>query len=349
MHNIDLGKVSLALSNTLSKKVNIIKIETVGGGYHSDAFKLTNQDGKYFFLKRIKLYDIGFELPERRLMSFLLSDGMYRRAGLFPNTIGVIVDNNKELGMIPHIDDDTIIYHIQEFQEDGVSYLSLLQGRKNKVLLDEEDILELESITDLITKIHCIKHPAKDVDKLKAVYNFGLRSILINPELTIMMLHDFGADHTIFPTSMHGMYIGLMLTLMHQWKDKHHRLVALHGDFTGANLFFKKDGSVWVIDFSRIPWGDPGVDIGWWISQYLWLYHETKNEYFKKLGERFLGIYIKKTGDKEIRQAVSLVLGLMGITFISPRFYPNLDIEIGRSFFKNVIDILKKGELIWRL
>ncbi|MFH2232579.1 MAG: phosphotransferase, partial [Patescibacteria group bacterium] len=146
----------------------------------------------------------------------------------------------------------------------------------------------------------------------------------------------------------HGNYIGLMLNLIHKWKDRCDRLVALHGDFWGTNLFFKKDGSIWVIDYSRIPWGDRGIDIGWWLSQYLWFYHETQNEYFKELGEKFLDMYEKKSGDKEIRRAVSLALGLMGIIYISPRFYPDLNMEIGKKFFYNILEILNVNQFVWK-
>ena len=114
-------------------------------------------------------------------------------------------------------------------------------------------------------------------------------------------------------------------------------------------LFFKKDGSISVIDYSRIPWGDPGIDVGWWLSQYLWLYHETKNEYFKKLGEEFLNMYVQKSGDKEIRQAVSLTLGLMGVIYVSPRLCPNLDIKIGKKFFENILEIMKKNQFVWKI
>lgn len=348
MNDIDLQKISSLISQKLGKKIEIIGIEKIGSGYHSDGFKLTAKDGHNFFLKRVKSHDLGFEIPERKVMSLLISNGMYHRSNLPPQPIGVILDNGNEAGIIPEVNEGTAIYHVQEFQPDGVSYWFSLQERKQKTKVDETDLAELEKITDYINKIHQVKHPARDIERLKSVYNDGLRNVLISPELTVMLLHDFTDSHQLLPAKEHGNYVGLMLNLIHKWKDRHDRLVALHGDFWGANLFFKKDGSIWVIDYSRIPWGDRGVDIGWWLSQYLWFYHETKNLYFKELGEKFLDVYAKKSGDKEIRQAVSLVLGLMGIIFISPRFYPDLNMEIGKRFFDNILEILRGNQFVWK-
>ena len=348
MDDINLQKLSLLVSQKLNKNVEFVNIEKIGSGYHSDGFKLTAKDGHNFFLKRVKSRDLGFEIPERKVMSLLISNGMCRRSRLQPQPIGVILDNKNEYGIIPEVNEETAIYHVQEFQSDGVSYWSLLQNKKQKVKVDETDLAELEKITDYINKIHRIKHPSENVEILKSIYNDGLRSILISPELTVMLLHDFTDSHQLLPACEHGNYIGLMLNLIHKWKDRHDRLAALHGDFWGTNLFFKKDGSVWAIDYSRIPWGDPGVDIGCWLSQYLWFYHETKNPYFKEIGEKFLNMYIEKSGDNEIRQSVSLVLGLMCIIFISPRLYPDLNMEIGKRFLNNILEILRGNQFIWK-
>lgn len=348
MKNINLQQISLLISKKLDQKVEIAGIEKIGSGYHSDGFKLIAKDGQNFFLKRVKSHDLGFEIPERKIMSLLISDGMYRRANLEPRSIGVILENKGEAEIIPEVNEETAIYHIQEFQDNGVNYWTLLQDKKLKKKIDETDLAELEKITDYISDIHKIKHPSGDSERLKSVYNDSLRNVLANPELTIMLLNDFTDTHEILPAREHGNYIGLMLSLIYQWKDRYDRLSALHGDFWGTNLFFRKDKSIWVIDYSRIPWGDPGIDIGIWLAQYLWFYHETGNEYFKELGEKFLEMYIKKSRDQEIRQTVGLVLGLAGVIYISPKLYPNLNLETGKKFFDNILKILKNNQFIWK-
>ena len=101
------------------------------------------------------------------------------------------------------------------------------------------------------------------------------------------------------------------------------------------------------MDYSRIPWGDAGIDIGWWVSQYLWSYSETKNPYFKELGEFFIEEYERKTQDKEIREATTIVLGLMGLVIIFPKFHSDRDITLGRQFIEKIKKILLRGKLEW--
>ena len=110
-----------------------------------------------------------------------------------------------------------------------------------------------------------------------------------------MLLHDFTDSHPFLPPKRHPEFVGRMLNLIHAGKDRPDRLRASYSDFWGANFFFRADGPVWVIDYSRIPWGDPATDSGWWLAQYLWFYHETKNSYFRDLGERFLALYERET------------------------------------------------------
>ncbi|OGB74876.1 hypothetical protein A2810_00105 [candidate division Kazan bacterium RIFCSPHIGHO2_01_FULL_49_10] len=347
MEDVDLGTISALISQKLSRAVEIIQIDKIGSGYHSDGFKLTAKDGGCFFLKRVKSHDLGFEFPERQITSLLVSTGMGRRSNQGPRPIGVILNNSGEAVMLPEINEGTAIYQIQEFQPNGVSYRSLLQGKRQKVKVDETDVAELAQIVDYIIKIHQIPYPSADIERRRYVYNDSLRSILTHPELIVTLLHDFTDDHPLLPANEHGQYIDLMLSLIRKWRDRQDRLVALHGDFWGANLFFRRDNSIWVIDYSRIPWGDRGIDVGVWLAQYLWLYHETGNPYFQELGERFLDMYIAKSGDQEIRQAVSLALGLMGVIRISPRFYPDLDMKIGKRFLDNILEILRNNQFIW--
>lgn len=347
MENINLKEISKIISTKLNRTIDIYKIEDSENGFHSKGYKLISSDGQAFFLKKIKSHDVGFEYPDQKVASLIVSDGMSLRACCEPRPLGVIVGNGEDLVEVPNIDEDSKIFQIQEFESNGASYQSLLLQRKDKKNVDQEDLNELNKITDFISRLHKKKHPSSDEEYLKLVYNASLRKLITHPELALAHLVSFGDSHPILPRSKHGQYLELMLKLIYKWENRSDRLVALHGDFWGSNLFFKDDGSIWVIDYSRIPWGDRGIDVGWWLSEYLWLYHETQNKYFQDLGEKFLDLYIQKTGDIGIRQAVSLVMGLKGILRISPKFYPDLDEEIGRRFFINILEILKRNELTW--
>jgi hypothetical protein len=345
MHEINLSNISVLLSQKLHERIEIVGCEKVGSGYHSDGFKLTAANGTCYFLKHVKSHDLGFEIPQRQVMSLMISHDMVRRSGLAPTSLGVIIENKTERGILPDVGEETAIYHVQEFQSMGKSYWSLLQERKQKRQMDEIDRIELEKITSYLHRLHGIKYPSQDPQRWNAVYNDSLRSLLTHPELTVMLLHDFPNHHPLLPPSKQGEYVGWMLQLIHQWKNRSDRLAALHGDFWGANVFFDSDGGMGIIDYSRIPWGDPGIDVGWWLAQYLWLYQETQNSYFRELGETFLEMTEEISGDHEIRQAVSLPLGVMGVICTSPRLHPELDPAVGKRFFDHITTILQTGTL----
>ncbi len=339
--------LSGVLSEKCGKDIEIIQMEKIGSGYHSDGFKATSSQGQMFFIKKFKSNDLGFAYPERKIFSLLISDAMSKRSGKNPSPLGVLIVNNGEAKIIPDIKEDTSIYHVQEFESAGKSYFGELVRKKDKKEMDENDRNELRKVVEYISHIHSIKYSAQNQERNKEVYRDGIRSVINSPELAIMMLHEFDENSPVLNLGEQKEYLGLMYEIMHKWKNRHDRLCALHGDFWGANVFFRQDGSLWVIDYSRIPWGDSGIDIGWWLSQYLWLYHETKNSYFKELGEFFIKEYQEKTGDKEIREATTIVFGLMGLIFTFPKFYPDLDKQVGKSFIKHIIKILKEGTLLW--
>lgn len=350
MENIDLDKdkISELLSKKLGEDVKIESIEKAGQvGYRCDGFRLKTDSGKSYFLRKVKGYKMGFTFPERKIASLSLNKRMAERLNTNPKQVCIAVSNNGKMENLPDFNEHSEFYHIQDYEEEGKSYQDILMERKDKKEIDEQDIKELEKITDYIVSLHKIKYPSEDAEELKEVYNNSLMSIIFDPELTTTSLHTFGENHPILPPAKHKEYIGLLLDLIYKWKNKSDRLVALHGDFWGGNVFFRKDGSIWVVDHSIIPWGDPGFDIGWFVHSYLWVYYETDNKYFLDLAKRFLSMYEEKSGDKEIRKASSLSVGPQGIVFAFLVGHAGFSEKNAKRFYENALKTMKEGELTW--
>ncbi|NTU99237.1 aminoglycoside phosphotransferase family protein, partial [Candidatus Falkowbacteria bacterium] len=313
MNQINLEVFSKLVSQKIGEEVVFSHMEKIGSGYHSDGFKLVATDGRMFFVKYVRSHDLGFEFPERQIMSLLVSNGMAQRAGNNPKAIGVVVMNGEDGAILPDVSNFTKVYHVQEFAGTGVSYSELLKKNSSKKTVDDEDRKQLSLIADALIKIHSVKHPSNDASRLKAVYDDGLRNMLSNPELFLMVLSEFPEDYAVLDLEGQKEIISLVYENIKACMGCHVRLSALHGDFWGANIFFKDDGDIFIIDYSRIPWGDPGIDVGWFIAEYLWQYHLTGNSYFKELIELWLEIYEQKSGDKEIRKHMPLVIAWTGI------------------------------------
>lgn len=345
--DINLAKLSKLVSAKLKEPIEFKSIEKVGEGYHSDGFKLTASNGKIYFLKYVRSNDLGFEFPERKIMSLMVSNEMGLRAKNDPAPTGVIVMNEHGDTIMPDLTHTTEVYHLQEYKGSSTGYSNIIQKNKHKTKVDSEDIKQLEAIADLILKVHSVKHPTKDKKHLTALYNDGIRSVLTHPELAIMVLSEFPDDYKVLNLEGQKQIISLMFENIKVWMGRYDRLTALHGDFWGANILFKDDETPFLIDFSRIPWGDPAIDVGWFLAEFIWNYHETGNPYFKEITETWLNIYEKKSGDKEVRKAICLILGWIGIVQIYPRWYPKLDVKIGTKFITHIMDILKKKEFFW--
>ncbi len=346
VHSIKETLEKLLLSK-LKKEVKIISIEKAGSGYHSDGFRLKLDNGQELFLKRIKSFDMGFEFPERKISSLLLSHSMSNRikSSSNPGSIGIAI-HDEDIFFLPEINEDTQIYQIQDFGGKGTSYSKLLQD-KNKEAVDEIDKSEIDSVVDYLIQIHSIKHPSEDKKQLNAVYNDFVRNVIGHPEYLLLLLHEIPKDNVVLSPKDQGEFVLLMLEMMHYLKDRPERLRAIHGDFWGANLFFRKDHSIYVVDHSRMPWGDPGFDVGFWLSQYLINYHIYKKNYYKKLGEYFMQRYLEKTQDYGIFPAVIYSLGLISVMYASPKIVPNMDNKTREAIYNHTISMLKQKRFFW--
>lgn len=348
MENIDLHVLSELVSLKTGEVVEFVGAEKIGTGFHSNGYRLTDANGKRYFLKDVKSNNLGFEYTERQVMSLLVSNGMAERAGgENPRPIGVLVVNEDQGTILPSITHDTKVFHIQEYGGTGKSYSTILEESIHKTCVDEEDRMLLSDIADALLKIHSVQHPSPDPAERNAVYNDGIRSILLQPELSLMVLLEFPKDYQILDFKGQKEMVSLMYDNLQDWQWRGDRLTALHGDFWGANIFFRDDGSIFIIDFSRIPWGDPAIDVGWFISQMIWYYHATGNRYFRDLADTWLQIYEEKSGDSELKSAITLAIGWVGIVQIYPKFFPDIDIELGKRFIEHIMHILRKKEFVW--
>jgi thiamine kinase-like enzyme len=345
MLNIDLNKISNLISIKLNKKTHINSIESIGSGYHSNGYKLNSNEGTSYFLKHVHSHDLGYEFPERQIMSLMVSDSMSKRLNHKPQTVGVSLNSNL---ILPDILDVNEIFHIQEYTDLGKSYSEILKSNENKLTIDEEDIDYLNLVADKLIKIHSVKHESNDKQQLDAIYNDGIRNVLTHPELSMMVISEFPEDYEILNIKEQQEFISLMYKNIKKWMYKSDRLCALHGDFWGSNIFINNNKDVSVIDFSRIPWGDPGIDVGWFLTEFIWNYHQTGNTYYRELAEKWLDVYEEKSGDTEIRKAVVLSLGWVGIVRIYPKWFPELDVNLGKNFISHIKEILEKGEFIWK-
>lgn len=339
-----LEKLSKKLTQEQKKKVELISSKKIDSGYHSDGYKLTSKDGKNYFLKKFKSDDLGFYYNERKIYSLMVSNSMASRVNAKPKPISVILEEKNNVEFLDLAQNYKNIYHLQEYTELGKSYTNILSERESRKSITGEDIEELKQVVKHISKVHKVK--PKDNGQLRNLYNDGIQSVLISPELLVMMLGHFEDDHKIMPIEKQREFILTMYDLIRRYRNNEKRVSALHGDFWGNNVFFNK-GKINVIDYSRIPWGDPGIDVGWWIAQYLYAYSKTGNNYFKELTLKFLELYIKETGDKDILEHTAIIMPFQYLVLIFPPFELNPDEKVMKKFKTIINGIIEEGKIKW--
>lgn len=346
--SVPLDEFSKIISEKLGEKINLAKAEKVSGGYEADAFVVHDENGRKFFIKKFKKEGQNKAHLEKDIHWFLTSDSMMKRSQNSPDGLGVVVGNNGKYSVMPTLNSDSEVFHIQNFEElESENYWKIISAKKEKNKLDEEDLEDVRKIAELLSQIHSSSLGDISEEEKKGIYNDSLSSVFTAQDLYFFFLHSFEEDHDFFPPEKHGSYTGEMLKLFHNFKNKGHRLRPLHGDFWGNNLHKRKDGSWHAVDYSRIPVGDPGIDVAAWIAQYLWLYHETGNKIYRELGEEFLNHYEKISGDQEIREHLNLPMGLWGLIWITPYFYPERTHSRAKKFFETVWNNLKNKKIGW--
>jgi thiamine kinase-like enzyme len=344
------SEIEKTLSVKLGKNIKIKTIDKIGTDYHSDGYRIETKDGSEFFLKRIKIHDVGFEFPERKISSLLVSDSMANRFNHKGNikSFGVYIkDNKKKIEAVPEVNFESEIFQIQEFGGIGKSYLDILNENIDKKSMDEKDKKEIDKIVEYIVKIHKLRHPSKDKKILNAVYNDFLRNVIGHPEYILQLFHEIPKENIVLSPEKQGEFLTLMIENMHHNKNKSDRLRAIHGDFWGANIFFQENGKMFVIDHSRMPWGEAGFDIGIFLGSYLVKYIATNNKYYKEMGEYFLSKYIEKSEDKDIMDNIVYALGLIAVIYSSPVHVPDITDETRRIVFERVVKMLKDKKFSW--
>jgi len=126
-------------------------------------------------------------------------------------------------------------------------------------------------------------------------------------------------------------------------RDKTNRLSQVHGDFHPYNVLFRTGTDFAVLDRSRGEWGEPADDITAMTINYLLnslIRWGKLRGPFEVLFRLFWDTYVEASGDKEITGTAPPFFAFRGLVVASPLWYPNLSIDIRRSLFRFIENVL---------
>jgi hypothetical protein len=222
---------------------------------------------------------------------------------------------------------------------DGSSYDADLARLAKGGTLRKLDRQRTVALARYLAQIHAKKR--RDVD----LYKRRLRELIGHGEC-IMGLTDSYPNRYGFITS------DLLRTVeeaCNRWRwrlrDKADRLSQVHGDFHPYNVLFRTGTDFAVLDRSRGEWGEPADDITAMTINYLLNSLISRGRLqgpFETLFRLFWDQYLEVSGDKEVAETAAPFFAFRGLVVASPLWYPNLSMDVRRSLFRfieNVLDV----------
>ena len=283
------------LSDFLNEE--IVEIKKFDSWFLSEWVKIIWKDKNYFG-RCLKDNFLWYFYKNEDYYSFSVSDEMINNAKSWIKSYWVLKYDNKS-------------YHITDFFE--WKTLSLEDINENNIV----------KIANKIWQIH--KNGNKNLQNLsednkKFLYNRSLREVITHPE-TVFSTYETRIVNTK-DEDFFKKYIWKMLDTYFKYMEKNsfHRISYLHWDFWQGNIMEDKNGNIEFIDFSRIPYGEPGIDIGRFLAQFqidsiINVQNKERND---KLQNLFLENYIKVTKDEKILDYIKLWQLWVGFINLSP-------------------------------
>ena len=121
------------------------------------------------------------------------------------------------------------------------------------------------------------------------------------------------------------------------------RLAQVHGDFHPWNVLFRKKTDFSLLDRSRGEWGEPADDVTSMTINYLFCSLRRWGDLrgpFETLFRGFWDRYLEKSGDPGVLETAALFFAFRGLVIASPVWYPNLTMDVRRSIFRIVENVL---------
>lgn len=341
--------VQKIFKNEFGTEYEILSVRKIKGGFLSDAYvvdaKNKSDAEKKFFLKTIKGDSFAFERNEDAISSYLASQKTAEIVGLNPKSLGCFIANEKsEISKMNPLSDGEKLFQLQEFRQ-GRGGLDFFLGKEPGYILTDSDKKIIEKIAELLFFVHKRKFSLSEKKK-EMIYKRSLRDIIAHPELTLSVFENNLKKSKIFKGQFRYDYLAEMIKVSEFFGKYHKRISCVHGDFWLANILVDKNKEPFFIDYSRLCYGDPGMDVGYFYTAALWGAIYYKKSYLKDVAEHFLAHYLLISKDKDIMKTAVTQVGFIGAVCLVEDFYPNTTNADRKKFAEYIFSCLKNKKLI---
>lgn len=351
---LEISKIRTALQFWWRQKYSEIQLwegEEIAGGWLSRAFRFeytTHWRTGTLFLRTCKSLEWGYTYSADRLSTFAVSHEMYERANSAVRSYGVfgILENGSLATDL--LEWNLSYFHVQDFLS-GYSLLPEVSAYKNLEELDVSARNRMADVGELLANLHNIPVP-QNIDSSNAIRR-SQREVFTNPQTTLDVLACYPLDHPILGiTTGKYQYIQNMLRIIDREAGFSDQIscVPLHGDFWSSNILIDSNEKPFLIDYSRIPYGDPAIDVGTFLGSLIFdgLTHDAP-VYFSAARE-FIDSYKKhrNISDARLLDRSLLVLFWMGIIRMYPPVFGNTPPEKLGVFEKYIQECYTTGRIL---
>ncbi len=326
-------------------EVKIIKIEGVevkedslkGYGYGIPIIITYEVKGelKKVVLETMKSDRFGHEYKSDRAQSLIWAYEAYNKLPRHAKAVALgYFDSKGDLIPIKELEE---VFLVTEFLRGKLYYLDLERIR-DSASLEQLDIRRCEALAKYLASIHSKK--AED----KLIYIRRVRELLGHGEC-IMGLIDSYPEKSEFLEEGELKNIEKKL-IEWRWKLKKftHRASLVHGDFHPWNIFFVEETEFYLSDRSRGEYGEPGDDVSALTINYIFFSLQRWKKLFgpfEELFNKFFEVYLKESNDEELFKVIQPFYIWRALVIANPIWYPNLDIEVRRSLFNFINNLLE--------
>lgn len=250
---------------------------------------------------------------------------MYENAGGDVTSHGYFEIPAKELPGGHPESEDLEFFHIQTFKQ-GRSYYGDFRAIGEQETLTDETKTLLGKIARKIGALHAktVEGAGEHAD----LYKRGFQEMIAHPEITLDVLACFPADHPYFGVcDAKYAYLDMLFRLNDEYRldAPKRKLSYLHGDFWSSNILVDENEEPFFIDYSRIPYGDAGIDIGWFVGTFIMEWILTGKTAYRDAAKHFIEEYIRATGDADILRYSLMSLFWVGIITAFPPVFGDKD------------------------
>jgi hypothetical protein len=220
---------------------------------------------------------------------------------------------------------------------EGVSYHLDLERLAKGGALRALDRSRTIALARYLAQIHATKR--RDAD----LYKRRLRELIGHGECIMGLTDSYPKQYGFITEDL----LRTVEEACNRWRwrlrSKAARLSQVHGDFHPYNVLFRAGTDFSVLDRSRGEWGEPADDVTAMTINYLLAslirWGKLKGP-FESLFRLFWDTYVEASGDKAVMETAAPFFAFRGLVVASPVWYPTLSLDVRRSLFRFVENVL---------